>query len=146
MAKTWLPPETVKFVALSSETVEKPFNIVNGWFLGVSWPFIIVRSLIMAHSVKSFFSASHLRISLGTFSTVSLEVLYRRRILRKLDYSKQSSEKWPQYSAERYPGRSWVHGHLAKNQMTSVGNRWDHFPTYLIQKKFHSDTHAYSRL
>ena len=58
---------------ITSETVEKPFSIVNAPFLGVSRPFIIMRSLIVPHSVKSFFSASPLRICLGTFSTVSLE-------------------------------------------------------------------------
>ena len=58
----------------TSETVEKSFSIVNAPFFGVSRPFIIMRSLIVAHSVKPFFSASHPRICLGTFSTVSLVI------------------------------------------------------------------------
>ena len=58
-------------VAISAETVEKPFSIVNACFLGGSRPLIIVGSLTVAHSMKSFFSASQPRICLGTFSTVS---------------------------------------------------------------------------
>jgi hypothetical protein len=34
----------------------------------------MIRSLIVAHPVRSFFSASHPRICLGTFSTVSPEI------------------------------------------------------------------------
>jgi len=61
----------------TGETVEKLFSIVNARFLGVSRPFITVRSLIVAHSVRSFFSASPPRICSGTFSTVSEGVFKR---------------------------------------------------------------------
>ena len=64
--------QTLSWVLVtSSETVEKPFSMVNRWFSGVSSPLIIMRSLIVAHSVRSFFSASQPRICLRTFSTVS---------------------------------------------------------------------------
>ena len=66
---------------ITSETVEKPLSIVNGWFSGVSWPLIIMRSLIVAHSVRSFFSTSHPKIRLGTFSTASTSKISRRRIM-----------------------------------------------------------------
>ena len=59
------------FLRAPSETVEKPFGMVNRWFSGVSSPLLIMRSLIVVHSVRSFFSASYPRICLGTFSTVS---------------------------------------------------------------------------
>ena len=41
-------------------------------------PLVIMRSLIVTHSVRSFFSASHPRICWGTFSTVSPEILKSR--------------------------------------------------------------------
>ena len=53
--------------SLSAETVEKPFSIVNAWFWGVLRPLVIVRSLIVAHSVRSFFSASPQESAWGLF-------------------------------------------------------------------------------
>ncbi len=41
--------ETVS-VTITGETVEKPFNIVNVWFLGVSWP---LRKRVVPGNKKS---------------------------------------------------------------------------------------------
>jgi len=81
---------------ISGETVEKLFSIVNARFLGVSRPFVTVRSLIVAHSVRSFFSASPPRICSGTFSTVS-EVGLGRGFGRRLsleDVFVNSTSPW----------------------------------------------------
>jgi hypothetical protein len=84
------------FLTIPSETVEKPFSMVNGWFSGVSWPLLIMRSSIVAHSVRSFFSASHSRISLGTFSTVSpvIEFLHFRSKIQHFKRKSLISSHW----------------------------------------------------
>jgi hypothetical protein len=65
-------------------------GIVNGWFFGVSSLLIIVRSLIVAHSVRSFFSASLPRICLRTFSTVSPVMLFFEFSQRKQHFKCKS--------------------------------------------------------
>ena len=50
-----------------------------------------MRSLIVAHSVRSFFSASHPRIRLGTFSTASPEIFGGSLCPDGVDFNYQST-------------------------------------------------------